>query len=151
MCPPTCMRYRSLLYWHVPRTGCPPCCFVRFVRLWHEIDGTGSGELRVCRCRGAMADTPPQGGLEPVSDEDLQPDSVGSGTCLNTFNTTPGNTTHGTSQLLVLRPGLLVVPVGIPAARHATTACTPTTHRRSRPYCLPHSLASPSAARRPPP
>eukprot|EP00966_Prymnesium_polylepis_P302132 6980140-Prymnesium_polylepis.1 len=41
-------------------------------------------------------DTPLQEGLAPVFDEDVLPGSGGSGTCLNTLNTTPGNETPGT-------------------------------------------------------
>eukprot|EP00966_Prymnesium_polylepis_P117892 2725759-Prymnesium_polylepis.2 len=55
--------------------------------LWRAFAGTRSG-----------GGAPPDGGLAPAVDEVLLSEFGGPGTGLNTFNTTPGNTTHGTSH-----------------------------------------------------
>jgi hypothetical protein len=59
----------------------------------------GQGEFdlaRACRLVGMEGDAPPEGGLESPVNATLPPESGGSGTEPNTFNDTPGNTTHGT-------------------------------------------------------
>jgi hypothetical protein len=61
--------------------------------------GPGGVDLaRACRLVGMEGDAPPEGGLGSPVNATLPPESGGSGTELNTFNDTPGNTTHGTSH-----------------------------------------------------
>eukprot|EP00966_Prymnesium_polylepis_P067305 1562481-Prymnesium_polylepis.1 len=80
---------------------------------------------------------PPEGGLAPAIDEELQPDSGGSGTCLNTINTTPGNMTHGTSHYAGGAASCTSLGVSIQGAHQvtATTADYPSLWWSNRSTC----------------
>ena len=101
--PPPCMRHQPFEYRHVPTGTCHDLgCMYASRRAECGLflcrnPVRGSSDLaRVCRRVGMEGGAPPEGGLESPVNTTLPPESGGVGTQPNTFNDTPGNTTHGT-------------------------------------------------------
>jgi hypothetical protein len=101
--PPPCMRRQPFEYRHVATGTCHDLgCMYASRRAECGLflcrnPVRGSSDLaRVCRRVGMEGSAPPEGGLESPVNTTLPPESGGVGTQPNTFNDTPGNTTHGT-------------------------------------------------------